>query len=273
MAYNNNRGGFHLNEEHIASFLKGTVRRVETSSNVEIETLKQIKKLFKKNVPFSRRNYVVALLIRNASSGFRSNRFNRDEKNDKFSRERSDRYSRNDGRDKERTFEGGSRPERIRTTIDPSVAGTVFISVGRSRGVFPRDLVGLLIGAAGLDRTRIGEIRVLSNYSFIQLFAEDCDKVISALDGYEYRGRKLSVSYSHKKEDEDQENPSYEEEKDEKPTVENASYNESENETQYTNEIRSVSSEEDVAPMEDKPYSETTDDGQVKSHFGSGEID
>ena len=27
----------------------------------------------------------------------------------------------------------------------------------------------------------------------------------------------------------------------------------------------------DNAPAEDKPYSETTDDGQVKSHFGNGE--
>ena len=84
MAYNNNREGFKLNEENIASFLKDAVNRVEKASNAEIETLKQIKKLFKKNVPFSRRSYVAALLIKNANSGFKSNRFSRTEKTEKF---------------------------------------------------------------------------------------------------------------------------------------------------------------------------------------------
>ena len=62
--------------------------------------------------------------------------------------------------------------------------------------MFPRDLVGLFISVAGLERERIGDIRVLANYSFVQLFAEDAEKAINALNGYDYRGRKLSVSYS-----------------------------------------------------------------------------
>ena len=33
------------------------------------------------------------------------------------------------------------------------------------------------------------------------MYAEDCDKVISSLDGLEYRGRKLSCSYSRKNDD------------------------------------------------------------------------
>ena len=164
MAYNNNREGFKLNEENIASFLKDAVNRVEKASNAEIETLKQIKKLFKKNVPFSRRSYVAALLIKNANSGFKSNRFSRTEKTEKFGRsDRNERFSRNESRQSERNSE--ERKERTekspRVTIDPSVADTIFISVGRSRGVFPRDLVGLLVSVAGLERSRIGEIRVL----------------------------------------------------------------------------------------------------------------
>ena len=56
---------------------------------------------------------------------------------------------------------------------------------------------------AGLDRDRIGDIRVVANYSFVQLFTEDADKAINALNGYDYRGRKLSVSYSRQKDDAD----------------------------------------------------------------------
>ena len=72
----------------------------------------------------------------------------------------------------------------------------MFVSIGRNRRVFPRDLVGLFISVAGIEKERIGDIRVLANYSFVQLFKEDAEKAISALNGHVYRGRALSVSYS-----------------------------------------------------------------------------
>ena len=81
------------------------------------------------------------------------------------------------------------------------MAETIFISIGRNRRVFPRDLVGLLVSVANLDRDRIGDIRVLANYSFVQLFKDDSQKAIDALNGYDYRGRKLVVSFSKQKED------------------------------------------------------------------------
>jgi len=70
-----------------------------------------------------------------------------------------------------------------RVQIDESLAATIFISIGRNRRVYPRDLVGLLVSVAGLDRDRIGDIRVLANYSFVQLFKDDTDKAIAALNG------------------------------------------------------------------------------------------
>lgn len=91
------------------------------------------------------------------------------------------------------------RTPRPHTEIDPALAATIFISIGRNRRVFARDLVGLLISVAGIERDRIGGIRVLANYSFVQLFAEDADKAINAINGYEYRGRKLAASFSRQK--------------------------------------------------------------------------
>jgi hypothetical protein len=289
MSYNN-RDAFTLNEEQIASFLKDSLAKLENASNAEIETLKQIKKLFKKNVPLSRRNYVAALLVRNANFGFRSNRYNRNEKNDRFSRndrgsertERNERYSR-----EIRAEKGDERKERTerapRVTIDPSVANTIFIGVGRSRGVFPRDLVGLLVSVAGLDRSRIGEIRVLSNYSFITLFDEDCEKTISLLNGYEYRGRKLSVSFSKKRDEEIEENnPAensfHENQNAEEKIPENVTNDAHADTSVNVEEQKIIAEQKDFASSmnvsapaaEDKPYSETTDDGQVKSHFGNG---
>ena len=284
MAYNN-RDNSSINEEQVAAFLADAVKSVESSSDSDIEVLKKIKKLFKKNVPFSRRSYVAALLIKNATTGFRSNRFNRENKTERYSSKREERYARNETRTTERKPAEEHTERAPRVTIDPSAAGTIFIGVGRSRGVFPRDLVGLLVSVAGFDRSRIGEIRVLSNYSFIQLFAEDCDKAIAALNGYDYRGRKLSVSYSRKKE-EGEENQAAVENVQEEVIPANIS-NEGHADTSVNAEEVKIAAEQtafaasmDNAPVEEAPastpsatpaeektYFETTDDGQVRSHF------
>lgn len=284
MAYNN-RDNSSINEEQVAAFLADAVKSVESSSDSDIEVLKKIKKLFKKNVPFSRRSYVAALLIKNATTGFRSNRFNRENKTERYSSKREERYARNETRTTERKPAEEHTERAPRVTIDPSAAGTIFIGVGRSRGVFPRDLVGLLVSVAGFDRSRIGEIRVLSNYSFIQLFAEDCDKAIAALNGYDYRGRNLSVSYSRKKE-EGEENQAAVENVQEEVIPANIS-NEGHADTSVNAEEAKIAAEQtafaasmDNAPVEEAPastpsatpaeektYFETTDDGQVRSHF------
>ncbi|HPX26968.1 MAG TPA: DbpA RNA binding domain-containing protein [Treponemataceae bacterium] len=75
------------------------------------------------------------------------------------------------------------------------------MSIGRNRRVFHRDLLSLITQAVELDRDRIGDIRVLDNYSFVQVFSEDAQKIIDVLNGYEFRGRKLTVSFSRKKEE------------------------------------------------------------------------
>lgn len=198
MSYNRREN--EINYEQIAAFLKASVQQVKTEEDVEV--LSQLKKVFKKNVPLTLRSYVAAYLLKIATGNARRpyvGRNNRETTKENFRR--------NDFRNKQEfTSETANTEERTHTprphvTIDPSQATTIFIGIGRNRRVYPRDLVGLLISVAGLERDRIGDIRVLANYSFIQLFTEDADKAINALNGYDYRGRKLSVSYSRQKEE------------------------------------------------------------------------
>ena len=49
----------------------------------------------------------------------------------------------------------------------------------------------------------IVDIKVLANYSFVQLYANDAQTAIDKLNGYDYRGRKLAVSFSRQKSDDD----------------------------------------------------------------------
>ena len=193
-----NRRDSEIDMDSVAAFLQDAVEKVKTQENPDILT--DLKKVFKKNVPFSLRNYVAAFLVKETVKHFhgayRPRKDFRDNKNTK--RERT-------VREQKPVAEVSSeeRQVRSRVQIDPALAATIFISIGRNRRVFPRDLVGLLVGGAGLDRDRIGDIRVLANYSFVQLFSEDAEKAISVLNGYDYRGRKLAVSYSRQKADEE----------------------------------------------------------------------
>ncbi len=284
MSYNRSN---EIDEEQIVSFLENALRRVESDSDPE--TLNRLKKIYKKTIPFSRRMYVAAFLTKQAAGhGGRFNksndrRFDRNERNGRFDRtERTDRPrqerpAREFNRSTESSADRSAQAPAPRVQIDPALATTIFIGIGRNRRVFPRDLVGLLASVAGIERERIGEIRVLANYSFIQLFTEDCEKAISALNGYDYRGRKLSVSYSRQKEE------GGESSSEERETIPQGVSNESYGVAQETSESAKFAAEQaafatqqissssvgEVSPQ--APYSETTDDGQVKSHFGNGE--
>ena len=290
MAYNNHA----VNENQIAPFLVDALKNVEGSSVAEIEALNDIAKLYKKNVPFSKRKYVCAYLLKLASGGRRFGR-DRNDRNDRFaSRDRNDRTDRRERIERTDRIERDDHPHTPRVQIDPSMATTIFVGIGRNRRVFPRDLLGLLVSVAGLDRERVGEIRVFTSYSFVQLYTEDCEKTIAALNGYDYRGRKLSVSYSRKSDESAEDSNSSSESKSYEgssqdsqsgysdDTIPSNVTNTAHADTSVNNEMEKIAAEQSefaarqtsvssgTANDENiQPFFETTDDGQVKSRFGN----
>jgi hypothetical protein len=209
MGYYNNRD-FEVNEEKTADFLTNAVSKITTEE--DIDTLLELVKLFKKNVPLSRRKYVIAYMLKESLKHYHffSKSNNRNGRNN--DRSRDNRGYKNDYKSQGRSekaysdTEVSSEEEKTRTPrvqIDPDKATSIFIGIGKNRRVYPRDLVGLLIAVAGLERDRIGDIKVLANYSFVQLYTEDAQTAIDKLNDYSYRGRKLAVSYSRQKSDED----------------------------------------------------------------------
>ena len=200
----NNKRNFEVNEEQTAAFLENAVNNVR--ADVDIDSLAELVKLFKKNVPFSLRKYVAAYLLREAlkhDHSFRGNRFDRNDKNRNKKIEPRENVREENKKAAETTAEAPQAAEERqphpRIEIPEDQSTTIFISIGRNRRVFPRDLVSLLINVGGLDRERIGNIKILANYSFVQLYSEDTEKAIAALNDYEYRGRKLSVNLSRQK--------------------------------------------------------------------------
>ena len=200
-----------IDKERVVSFLKNALNKVMTEENPDL--LNDLKKIFKQTIPFSKRMYVAAYLTKemqgkfHGTSNTRRNgaslhgvRGTRNFKDAPYGRSSYD-DRRENGESLSDELRDEAHTPHPRVQIDESLAATIFISIGRNRRVYPRDLVGLLVSVAGLDRDRIGDIRVLANYSFVQLFKDDTEKAIAALNGYDYRGRKLAVSFSRQKDD------------------------------------------------------------------------
>lgn len=96
----------------------------------------------------------------------------------------------------------------------PDSTTTLFISIGKNRRVYPRDLVQLLSSAGKISKNDIGDIKILDNYSFVEVDEKTAASVITKLDGIAYRGRRLTVNYAKKRTADEgsvpyQESPSY----------------------------------------------------------------
>jgi RNA recognition motif-containing protein len=107
-----------------------------------------------------------------------------------------------------------SRIDAQRCLLTDEESKRLFFSAGRSRRVFAREIIGLITTKASVSREDIGAIRVLDNYSFVQIRDTVAEKTIEALNGLKFRGRPLTVNYakSHKDEETSEQEQDYSEE-------------------------------------------------------------
>lgn len=122
------------------------------------DELNAYRQFIKRNVPFFRRGYFAAYLLKYSDS---TKQADRDQRKSTFT--------------------------------------SVFVGVGKNRRVFPRDLVGLMTDVDGVEADDIGQIKILDNYSFVEVANTKVEQVIGALNGKDYRGRRLNVNYARKK--------------------------------------------------------------------------
>jgi RNA recognition motif-containing protein len=76
----------------------------------------------------------------------------------------------------------------------------LFLSMGKNRRVYPRDLIQLFMDRLKAERAQIHDIKVLDNYSFVEVDASIGERAIRELSGIEFKGRKLAVNYARKRE-------------------------------------------------------------------------
>ncbi len=145
--------------------------------------LNEYRALIRKQVPFFMRTYVAAYLLMQAEQG--------------AGKKRGQEHSRRRPGDREpERRQERPKAEAPRKELPEDEAARLFMSIGRNRRVFPREILGLIMSETSVAKEDVGSIRILDNYSFVQVRKESADEIISALDGKQFRGRTLAVNYA-----------------------------------------------------------------------------
>lgn len=177
--------------------LQGRIQEILVKIKTEVDPalLNEYRSVLRKEVPFFTRAYVAAYLLMQLEGG------DRVRKNYENNRDRKSRFSHSDG------------SERIRRDPDSypladADSVRLFINVGKNRRVFPREILGIINSETATPKDDIGAIRILDNYSFIQVRNTVADTIIEALNGKNFRGRILTVNYAKTRKELDDNNPS-----------------------------------------------------------------
>ncbi len=93
----------------------------------------------------------------------------------------------------EERLEHAPPPRHKEKPPEPSEDGTVklFVNRGARSGIDEEDLRWALKEGAVLDEDAIADVRVLDRFSFVELGAEDAEKVIERLSGTKLKGREV----------------------------------------------------------------------------------
>ena len=212
-----------LQPEALDAFLDGILAELEEPADPA--ALDEIRAAFRRRVPFSKRSYAAAALILRAAGlsrapvrpaakeqpfGLAPREQQRGDKGAKGPKPSADGGRRpvKDGRAK------GAQDDRPRAEgkDDGRAPGpprarflgegtTLFFSMGKRQRLYPRILIDMAMDVAGLQAEDIGDVRAFDNYSFADIDPEKAAALIAALDGYEFRGRKLSVGPAKKRDE------------------------------------------------------------------------
>lgn len=177
-----------IKEDELRERIQSLVSAVRADNNPE--ELERIKKIIKKNVPFTLRGYFSAYLLRLlASPSSRAKAPVREY------REAKKPQQQNATPQQVKEEKSEKKPQQ---RIIPQDAKTLYINLGKIGHVYARDLVSLFANEAGISKDEIYLIRLHDKYSFVTVSEANCAKAIEALQGKSYKNRTIQINISNK---------------------------------------------------------------------------
>jgi len=182
-----------FDKEKAKQNIQGILEKI--NNETDLTQLKEYNKLFKKEISVFKRAWVATWLFMYYDK-----------------RETPNQKSANSTRiadtprifNNQRAAEGEDSEARkpfspVEVTLPEEESKMLFISIGKNRRLFPREVITLIMTKCSVPREDIGIIRILDNYSFVQVRDVKADEIIATLTGHKFRGRTLTVNYAKPK--------------------------------------------------------------------------
>jgi hypothetical protein len=195
-----------INEEKIKNRLDAILRTIQTEADPQL--LNQYRALIRKNVSFFQRSYLAAYLLMLQEQPQGRQRESGGDKSRNKSKGRNNSVGAESARETAPARQA-RRPEQQVAQPPASVAlpedeaVRLFISIGRNRRVFPREILGLIGSRTSVSKEDIGTINILNNYSFVQVRNSAAAEIVETLNGASFRGRTLTVNYARTRQEEE----------------------------------------------------------------------
>lgn len=180
--------------------LKDIVRKIREDEDPH--DMNAYRRFVRRNVSVFHRAYFTAWLVKQIDEG---GLVFRDAPADDGPRRRRGRGGRGERKERQREREGrdvtgSASGEHSDAGAEQSTTAegmkTLFIGIGKNRRIYPKDLIALVEQVEGVDADSLDQIKVLDNYSFVDVPADRADRIIEVCSGKEVRGRKVTVSYA-----------------------------------------------------------------------------
>jgi hypothetical protein len=162
--------------------LEGILDKFNTETNIAL--LHEYHKLYKKEVSLFKRSWAAAWLLMYY---------------DKREIPSSQTTAGKQQKKKKEDNSGIKDAQSIEQPLPEEESKMLFISIGKNRRLFPREVITLIMSKSSVAREDIGIIRILDNYSFVQVRDTKADEIIATLSGHKFRGRTLTVNFAKPK--------------------------------------------------------------------------
>ena len=186
-----------IDKEKVRKHIARMLDRIRAEEDPHL--LNEYRALFRKEISLFRRSWVSAYLLMLFDQGALG------QADAGRTRKAAEARARNGGGRSAaiKDIEGSETPGEARRgpPLPEGESKRLFFSVGRNRRVFPREILGLINAKTAIPREDIGNIRILDNYSFVQVRDTVAEQIITALNGCSFRGRTLAVNYAKSRQD------------------------------------------------------------------------
>jgi len=163
-----------FNEKTLEAFLEGLLEELKHPQDAKL--LEEVRRAFRKKVPFHLRSYASALMILRAAGIYRP-------------------------KPSKRLSQEPVEQPRVEQRQEAQNRETVslFVSMGKRHHLKPLELKKKIAERTGLSQDTLGRVHLLENYSFIEVPANEAHRIVSAMAGTELNGRALEIKPAKKR--------------------------------------------------------------------------